>query len=477
MDKYDVVVIGGGPGGYPAAIRAAQLGASVALIYPAAIRAAQLGASVALIERDALGGTCLNWGCIPTKTLIASSDLYYRMRHADALGLGADGVSFDYADMVARKDAIVAKLCGGVAQLLKGNKVTVYEGVGSFKGRNRILVANGAERMEIEAGNTIIATGAEPAMPGTLPRHDRIVDSRTFLEREDLPESMIVLGGGIIGMAAQLGVRVTVVEMLDDILLVLDRDIRSVLRRYMEKNLGIDVMTGRLLEDVDADGSGVRGRVDDAEVAADLMLVAVGRRPVTDGLAIENAGIETDETGCIPVDEYCQTRAATVYAIGDVTGGTQLAHRATSQGLTAAENACGAGRKKAETVVPACIFTSPEIGSVGLSQQDAKAEGINVKTGKFMFGALGKAMAIGEGAGFVKWIADPDSDALLGAHAVGPHATELIAEAALAVRNELTVQELGETIHTHPTLAEAWMEAAHAVHGISVHAAPKRRPK
>jgi len=220
MDKYDVVVIGGGPGGYPAAIRAAQL-----------------GASVALIERDALGGTCLNWGCVPTKTLIASSDLYYRMLHADTLGLGAEGISFDYADMVARKDAIVAKLCGGVAQLLKGNKVTVFEGVGSFKGRNRILVANGAERTEIEAGNTIIATGAESAMPGTLPEHNRIVTSKTFLERTELPDALIVLGGGVIGcefacMAAQLGVRVTVVEMLDDILLVLDRDIRSVLRRY-----------------------------------------------------------------------------------------------------------------------------------------------------------------------------------------------------------------------------------------------------
>jgi len=237
------------------------------------------------------------------------------------------------------------------------------------------------------------------------------------------------------------------------------------------------MITGRLLEGVDADGSGVSGQVGEKSVTADLMLVAVGRRPVTDGLAIENAGVETDETGCIPVDEYCQTRAATVYAIGDVTGGTQLAHRATSQGLTAAENACGAGRRKAETVVPACIFTSPEIGSVGLTQQDAKTQGIEVKTGKFMFGALGKAMALGETAGFVKWIADPDSDALLGAHAVGPHATELIAEAALAIRNELTASELGKTIHSHPTLAEAWMEAAHAVHGISIHAAPKRRPK
>ncbi len=464
MEKYDVVVIGGGPGGYPAAIRAAQL-----------------GASVALIEKDALGGTCLNCGCIPTKTLIASSDFHYRMLHADTLGLGAESVSFDYAAMIARKDAIVAKLCGGVAQLLKGNKVTVYEGVGSFKGRNRILVANGDDQTEIEAGNTIIATGAEPAVPGFLPDNDRIVTSKTFLERTDLPESMIVLGGGVIGcefacMAAQLGVKVTVVEMLEDILIVLDRDVRAELKRHMEKNLGVEIMTGVQLGDVAADGGGVSGTAGDKRITADMLLVSTGRRPVTAGLDLGQAGIETDEDGCIPIDDGCQTRAATVYAIGDVTGGLQLAHRATSQGLTAAENACGSGRKKAETVVPACIFTSPEIGSVGLTQQDAKAQGIEVKTGKFMFGALGKAMATGEAAGFVKWVADPETGELLGAHAIGPHATELIAEATLAIRNELTARELGETIHSHPTLSEAWMEAAHAVHGTAIHAAPKRRP-
>ncbi len=465
MEKYDLVVIGSGPGGYPAAIRAAQL-----------------GASVALVEKDILGGTCLNWGCIPTKTLIASSDLFHRARRADSMGICVENVSFDYAAMLERKDAVVEKLRSGVAQLLKGNKVTVFEGVGSFKDRKTIVVKKDKEKTAIEAANTIIATGAKSTVPEFLPKHDRIVASRAFLTRTELPESMIVLGGGIIGcefacMAAQLGVKVTIVEMLEDIVLTLDRDIRRELRRHMEKTLDIEVLTGASLEDVKADGGSVGGKAGDERITADLLLVSVGRRPVTDGLALDKAALETDEAGYIPVDDYCQTRAGTIYAIGDVTGGVQLAHRATSQGLTAAENACGPNRRKMETVVPACIFTAPEIGSVGLSEQDAKEQGIKVRTGKYPFSALGKAMALGDTLGFVKWVADADTDQLLGAHAIGPHATELIAEATLAIRDELTARELGKAVHCHPTLSESWMEAAHAVHGESVHAAPRRKPR
>ena len=463
MEKYDVVIIGAGPGGYPAAIRAAQL-----------------GASVALIEKEALGGTCLNWGCIPTKTLIASSNLFYRMRHADAMCVLAANPSFDYAAMVDRKDAVVDKLRSGVSQLLKGNKVTVFEGVGSFKGRNRLAIKKGRKETEIEAANTIIATGAESTIPGFLPKHDRIVASRTFLDRRELSETMIVLGGGIIGcefacMAAQLGVKVTIVEMLEDIVLTLDRDVRRELRRHMEKTLAIEVLTGASLEDVHADDGGVSGSVGDKRVTGNLLLVSVGRRPVTDGLDLEKADLETDEAGSIPVDNYCQTRTATVYAVGDVTGGLLLAHRATSQGLTAAENACSSTPRNVETLVPACIFTSPEIGSVGLSEQDAKARNIKIKTGKSSFAALGKAMASGETVGFVKLVADAGTDRLLGAHAIGAHATELIAEATTAIRDELTARELGRTIHCHPTLSESWMEAAQAVHGECIHAAPRKR--
>ena len=469
MEKFDVTVIGGGPGGYPAAIRAAQL-----------------GASTALIERGALGGTCLNWGCIPTKTLIAGSDLFFRMTHSKNLGLNPGEASFDYAAMAQRKKDVVAKLQGGVTQLLQANGVKVFRGTASFVDRNTISVQRisgrkAAAAKPIRTGKTIIATGSTSAMPGFLPESKRVLDSRAFLELEDLPDTLIVLGGGVIGcefacMAAQLGKKVTVVEMLEDILIMLDPDIRSTLRRHMEKELRISILTGAPLEDIEADNDNVRGRFKEKSLQAGLLLASVGRRPVTDGLNLQMAGLETDETGSLPVDTYCQTRIATIYAVGDVTAGsTQLAHAATSQGIIAAENACRGRPGKTEPVVPACIFTAPEIGCVGLTEQEARNSGRTVKTGKFAFTGLGKAMAAGETAGFVKWIVDADTEQMLGAAAIGAHATELISEAATAIRAELTSEEMGKTIHCHPTFSEAWMEAAHAIHGECIHAPPKRR--
>ncbi|MBA4387984.1 MAG: dihydrolipoyl dehydrogenase [Verrucomicrobia bacterium] len=463
MENFDVVVIGGGPGGYPAAIRAAQL-----------------GASVALVEKEALGGTCLNWGCIPTKTLIASSDLFARIGHAAELGIKADKIGYDYGAMSKRKDEVVAKLRGGVGMLLKGNGVKVFTGTASFVSRNRLSVQGEGGETILEAKNTIIATGAVSAVPGFLPKHERVIESRKFLERTGLPASLIILGGGVIGcefacMAAQLGVKVTVVEMLEDVLMILDADVRRELRGHMEKKLGIRVLTGKPLEKIEAGAKSVKGKFGDETVEGDLLLVAIGRRPYTEGLGLEKIGIEKNKAGFIDVDDYGQTKAATVYAIGDVNGRTQLAHAATSQGVTAAENAITGKRKKMESLIPACIFTSPEIGSVGMTEQQAKEKGIEYKTGKFMFGGLGKAMAMGETGGFIKWIAKAGTDQLLGAHAVGPHATELISEAVVAIRAELTVQELGRTVHCHPTLSESWMEAAHAVHGECIHAAPRRK--
>ncbi|MBN1674063.1 MAG: dihydrolipoyl dehydrogenase [Kiritimatiellae bacterium] len=462
MEEFDVVVIGAGPGGYPAAIRAAQL-----------------GASVAVVEKEQLGGTCLNWGCIPTKTLIASADLYHRAVHSGELGLKIGAATADFAAMAKRKREVVTGLRGGIGQLLKSNGITVLAGQASFRGRNRLAVRGPEGDRAVQCGRTIIATGSEPAMPGFLPKHDRILDSRRFLDLTRLPGALIVLGGGVIGcefacMAAQLGVRVTVVEMLDDILFTLDRDVRHVLRQHMESALGIDMLTGVSLADVTAGDKGVTASAGSKRIKADLLLVAVGRRPVTAGLNLEALGFSPDEKGFIPVDAGCRTPAATVYAVGDVTGVSQLAHAATSQGITASENACGQRRLR-ETCVPACIFTSPEIGSVGLTEQAAKAEGLPIRTGKFPFAALGRALAAGAPAGFVKWVVDAETDQLLGAHAVGAHATELIAGAALAIRAELTAEALGRTVHCHPTFAEAWMEAAHAVHGLCIHTAPKRR--
>lgn len=463
MEKFDLVVIGGGPGGYPAAIRAAQL-----------------GASVALVEKEALGGTCLNWGCIPTKTLIAASELYERMQSSQVMGLKAGNVSFDYAAMSKRKREVVAKLSGGVGQLLKANGVRVFEGTAAFADRTRLVVQGDGQAM-LGADRMIVATGSVSAMPGFIPKSKRVLDSRQFLALKALPASLIVLGGGVIGcefacMAAQLGAKVTVVEMLEDILIVLDRDVRTELRRHMEKDLGIRVLTGEPMQDIQALKTKVKGKVGDETVDAAQMLVSVGRRPFTEGLALDAGGVEVDESGAIPVDACGRTNRAGIYAIGDVTlGSTQLAHAATSQGMSAAENALSASQKPAETLVPACIFTSPEIGSVGLTEEAAKEEGRKIVTGKYPFAVLGKAMAANETAGFLKWVVDADTDQLLGAHAVGPHATDLIAEAAVAVRMELTAEELGRTVHCHPTFSEAWMEAAHAVHGTCVHQPPRRR--
>jgi dihydrolipoamide dehydrogenase len=460
------VVIGAGPGGYPAAIRAAQL-----------------GASVALVEKEEMGGTCLNWGCIPTKTLIASSELLARIKSAGAMGLRVENASFDYAAMADRKDQVVQKLRNGIKQLLKANGVTVFQGSASFQTRNRIQVepsGSGAEPVILTAGKTIISTGAASAMPGFLPRHERVVDSRAFLNLRALPATVLILGGGIIGcefacMLAQLGVKVTAVELLEDIITVIDPDVRRELRRHMEKSLGIRILTGVTLEEITADDRGVCGRAGQENLEADLLLVALGRKPVTSSLKLENAGLAPNERGFLDVDAYDRTNVATVYAVGDVTGGPLLAHAATALGLVAAENACGRYQHKNETLVPNCIFTTPEIGTVGLGEQEAQQQGRKIKTAKYLMGALGKALAIGEPIGFVKWVADAETDQLLGAHAIGPHATDIIAEAAVAIRAELTAADLAHTVHAHPTLAEAWMEAAHVLMGEPIHSAPPRK--
>ena len=483
METFDIVVIGAGPGGYPAAIRAAQL-----------------GAKVAIVEREHLGGTCLNWGCIPTKSLIAVAYLFGRIRHAGQFGIKVTGATVDYAALIAHKNKVVTQLRAGIGQLLTCNGVKQLTGQASFVDRNTLEISPGpVAQASLPAGartpnNTgteayatrivgkkiILATGSTSAVPGFLPKHPRVVESRGFLDLDKLPASIIVLGGGYIGcelacMAALLGVKVTIVELLDDILLLLDADVRREVRAHMEKELGIRILTGKALESIAADDKAVTGKAGDQTVTADLLLVSVGRKPVTDGLKLENAGVKTNDKGFIPVDDFGRTNVASIFAIGDVNGRVQLAHNATSQGVIAAETACGHKPRSYESLVPGVIFTSPEVALVGLTEEDAKKQNRAIVTGKYRFAGLGKALAAAETTGFVKWIADASTDELLGAAVVGPHATELIAEAALAIRSELTIAELGRTIHAHPTFSESWMEAAHAVHGTCVHATPKRR--
>ena len=465
MQEFDVLVIGGGPGGYVAAIRAAKN-----------------GAKTALVERKEFGGTCLNIGCIPTKTLIAGVDVYHKARHAMEFGVKISGeVSPDWEAMLARKDSVIKTLRGGIGSLLKAAGVTVFKGHGAFTGRKTVKVVDGegGEVEEITANKIIIASGSETLVPGFIPKGKRVITSTELLSIPEIPKSLLILGGGVIGcefacLFAELGTKVTIVEMLDSIMPNIDRETSRVVAAQMQK-MGIEIMNGKPLGDLKADDKGVSGKVGDLTVSADYLLVSIGRKPALEGMNLAASGVKTNERGWIPVDSSCRTNVPGIFAIGDATGSWQLAHAASAMGVVAADVACGKKNAFDGSLVPGCIFTSPVIGSVGKSQEQCDKEGIETRVGKFPFAALGKAMAINETVGFCKIIADAKTDQILGVHIVGPHATDLIAEACPALHLEITAKELGKAIHAHPTLGEAMMEAAHAVHGESAHIPSKRR--
>ena len=461
--EFDVIVIGAGPGGYPAAIKAAQM-----------------GAKTAIIEREWLGGTCLNCGCIPTKTLIAGAEVYQKILHAGSFGINVGTPEIDYPAMKKRKDDVISTQQQGIAYLLKSHGVTLFEGTGSFRDAHTIAVkTNDGATKEITGKNIIIATGSTSTVPGFIPKHERIVESRAFLELEKLPETLMVLGGGYIGselacMAAGLGVKVTIVELLPDILMLLDKDIRQIVKRHIKKELGMTLLTGDAMENIKALDDKVTATAGGKEIEADMLLVSIGRSPVTDGLNAEAAGVALSERGYIEVDELSRTNVPHIYCIGDVSGRMQLAHAATSQAMYAVEHALKDEEKIEEVVIPGVIFTSPEVALVGITEDEAKKLGLNVNVGKFHFKPLGKAQAANETEGFVKILADKETDRILGAQCAGPHATDLISEMVIAVREELTAEELGNTVHAHPTFAEIWMEAAHALHKSCIHAPPAR---
>lgn len=449
MQEFDVLVIGGGPGGYVAAIRAAKN-----------------GAKTALVERKEFGGTCLNIGCIPTKTLIAGVDVYHKARHAMEFGVKISGeVSPDWEAMLARKDSVIKTLRGGIGSLLKAAGVTVFKGHGAFTGRKTVKVVDGegGEVEEITANKIIIASGSETLVPGFIPKGKRVITSTELLSIPEIPKSLLILGGGVIGcefacLFAELGTKVTIVEMLDSIMPNIDRETSRVVAAQMQK-MGIEIMNGKPLGDLKADDKGVSGKVGDLTVSADYLLVSIGRKPALEGMNLAASGVKTNERGWIPVDSSCRTNVPGIFAIGDATGSWQLAHAASAMGVVAADVACGKKNAFDGSLVPGCIFTSPEIGSVGKSQEQCDKEGIETRVGKFPFAALGKAMAINETVGFCKIIADAKTDQILGVHIVGPHATDLIAEACPALHLEITAKELGKAIHAHPTLGEAMMES------------------
>ena len=459
-DSFDVVVIGGGPGGYVAALRAAQL-----------------GAKTAVIERDRVGGTCLVRGCIPTKALLQSAELYTLAKAGASFGVVADKIGVDWSAALGRKTEVVDKLVKGVEGLLKAGGVSVVRGTASLAGGGAVDVSG----QRIQAKDIVIATGSAVArIP--LKGAELTIDSDQILELKEIPNRLAVIGGGVVGMEfaamfAALGTKVTVLEMLSQVLPMVDADLVAVYTKHLA-GLGGDVHTNAKVEEIGKRNGGLQVRFstggEGGAVDADQVLLAVGRVPYTQGLEAEKAGVKL-ERGRVVVDQHLHTTADGVWAIGDVIGGIMLAHVASYEGVLAIENIVGhANRTPDYHAAPNCIYTDPEIAHVGIGEKEAKEQGLDVKVGRFPFTASARALTLGQPEGFVKVVADASSGRLLGAHIVGPRATDLIAEATLAVQNGLTLEQIDLTIHAHPTLPESLMEAALAAQGRAIHITNRR---
>ena len=464
IEKFNIVIIGSGPGGYTAAIRAAQK-----------------GARVAVVELGELGGVCLNVGCIPSKALIASANEYRRMRDAELWGIRlASPPVYDWTAMRARKDRIVKLMTGGIAQLFKSHGVTHLAGYGRITGANQVTVVDDqGNESKLKTDTVIIATGSRSRnLPGLTVDGRRILNSTHMLELDHLPQSLLVIGAGVIGcewacMAALLDVRVTVVEMLDQALPLEDAGSAKLFERELKK-LKIDLHTKTTVESLTPAGETVRANLSGGQaVEAHQVLVAVGRAYNTEDIGLEAVGVKVNKNGSIPTGDDMRTNIPNIFAIGDVRGEILLAYTAVHDGAVAVTNALGETTTKDYRGVPSVIFTHPEVASVGLSEARAAQEH-DLAIGRFPLRVLGKSHAENEIAGEVKVIADKKTDRLLGVHIVGAHATEVIHTAALAIRNGLTARELGNLIFGHPVISEALMEAAHDVHGMSVHLAKKR---
>ncbi len=461
--KFDVIVIGGGPGGYPAAIRAAQL-----------------GKKTALIEARDLGGTCLNRGCIPSKTLIANAHLLQRIKSAQNFGIQVGDVSFDYSKMVDRKDEVVDNVRNSLTGLIKSNGITLFKGFGKFISVNEVKVT-GEDNAIITADSIIIATGSEPRVIPAFPTdHERILDSTDILELRTLPKKLVIIGGGIIGcefasLFAELGVEVTILEMMSSIIPMESVSVSTFLSKAFQKK-DIVVKTNVVVEGVDRTKSGVKVRVAGGDAfEADMALVAVGRRLNTSDIGLDKAGVIVYDNGMISVNNKMETNIQGIYAIGDIASRWWLAHVASHQGLIAANNASGIPSYMHYNAIPSVIFTEPEIGTVGMSLEQATEAGYASTVGSFPFQALGRSQATFQTEGFAQIVTDKRTGQILGAQVVGNDASTLIAEMAVAIANELTVESIFETVHAHPTVAEVWLEAALVANNSPLHFPPKRK--
>ncbi|WP_396166130.1 dihydrolipoyl dehydrogenase [Flavobacterium sp.] len=456
MSQFDVTIIGSGPGGYVAAIRCAQL-----------------GFKTAIIEKYAtLGGTCLNVGCIPSKALLASSHHYEELQHFADHGIEVSGeVKVNLEKMIARKQAVVDQTSGGVKYLMDKNKVTVFEGLGSFESATSVKVTKADGTSEIiESKNIIVATGSKPSnLPFIKLDKDRIITSTEALKLKEVPKHLVIIGGGVIGIELgqvylRLGAQVSVVEFMDRIIPGMDASLSKELTKVLKKQ-GMKFYTSHKVQSVERAGDVVTVKAENAKgeiitLEGDYALVSVGRRPYTDGLNAEKAGVKVTDRGQIEVNNHLQTSAANIYAIGDVVRGAMLAHKAEEEGVMVAEILAGQKPHIDYNLIPGVVYTWPEVAAVGKTEEQLKAEGIDFKAGSFPFKALGRARAGGDTDGFVKILADAKTDEVLGVHMIGARCADLIAEAVIAMEFRASAEDISRMSHAHPTFAEAIKEAA-----------------
>ncbi|MBS3902774.1 MAG: dihydrolipoyl dehydrogenase [Anaplasmataceae bacterium] len=462
-ERFDIAIIGAGPGGYVSAIKAAQT-----------------GKKVALIDKGPLGGTCLNVGCIPTKTLLAGAEILHKIKLAEDFGITTGSISFDYAKMKARKDSVIDSIRKSLGGLLLANQIKIFRGTAEFISPQELKI-KGEDNLHIFSEKIIIASGSEPTDIKAFPcDHKKIYNSTSILEMTALPKTLGVIGGGYIGcefasLYADLGVKVIILEALPSIVSLQGKAIAEALTKGFVKK-GIDIRTNVIVEGIDETGDGLSIRLKGGDtVLCDRALVSIGRRIVSKELNLNASGVLTDERGTILVDDTMQTNVPGIYAIGDVTGKAMLAHVASHQGIVAAVNCCGGHAVMHYDAIPAVIFTNPEIATIGMTQEQALEAGFQISIGKFPFQALGKSIASRETEGFSQIVSEKKTGRILGAQVVGHEASVLIAEMALAMANEITIEALSDTIHAHPTVSEAWLEAALLAAETPIHFPPKIR--